>query len=167
MSLLRALLRLHPRPGGFGRSKLGKDKKGAVLVEFALAILPVFMIFFGTVQYCVCAYVNLVLRHGAFVAARCMAVVHPGMPDAGKPADCTDGVNALFGNDPNLKATVTLENAPNKMAETLDTTEVELKYECKVPLGNVIACGAARKKTFKATASFPNQGASYQKIWGY
>jgi hypothetical protein len=143
------------------------DQRGAVLVEFALAIMPVFIIFFGTVQYCVNAYINLILHHGAFVAARCMAVVHPGMPDAGKTADCTDGVNVLFPTKANLKATVTLQNSPGTTSEDLDTVKVELKYKCTIPLGNVVACGAKREADMKALASFPNQGSAYQKIWGY
>jgi Flp pilus assembly protein TadG len=146
-------------------ARLGKDQKGAVMVEFALAILPVLLIFFGTVQYCVCAYVNLIVHHGAFVAARCLAVVHPGMPDAGKKEDCTDGVNALFGTGSTLKATVTLQSPPATTSEHIDTTEVELKYKCTIPLGDVVACGKGREMTMKAIASFPNQGSSYQKVW--
>jgi Flp pilus assembly protein TadG len=153
---------IHRKPRA---ARLGKDEKGAVMVEFALAIVPVLIIFFGTVQYCVCAYVNLIVHHGAFVAARCMAVVHPGMPDAGKTEDCTTGVNSLFGTDSTLKATVTLQSPPAATAEQLDTTEVELKYKCTIPLGDVVACGRGKQMTMKAIASFPNQGSSYQKVW--
>jgi Flp pilus assembly protein TadG len=141
------------------------DQRGAVMVEFAIAILPVLMVFFGTVQWCACAYVNLIVHHGAFVAARCNAVVHPQMPDSGPADDCQNGVNALLKDATKEKATVTLESPPAATAETVQTTTVTLDYKCTVPLGNVVACGGSKAMKMTATASFPNQGSSYQKIW--
>jgi hypothetical protein len=134
------------------------------MVEFAIAILPVLIIFFGTVQWCACAYVNLIVHHGAFVASRCMAVVHPQMPDSGPETDCTDAVNTLLALSTKDKATVT-STAVAATSEQVAQTTVELNYTCTVPLGNVVACGAGRKLAMKAQASYPNQGSSYQKIW--
>jgi Flp pilus assembly protein TadG len=153
-----------PRLDGKGRKRIRGDQRGAVIVEFALAILPVLMIFFGTVQWCCCAYVNLILHHGAFVAARCNAVVHPGMPDAGKAEDCTTAVNTLLATSTKDKATVTLTGGA-ATSETVGVTEVKLTYKCTIPLGNVVACGPSREQKWTAKASFPNQGSAYQKIW--
>jgi Flp pilus assembly protein TadG len=146
-------------------SMVVKDDRGAVMVEFAIAVLPVLMIFFGTVQWAACAYVNLIVHHGAFIAARCNAVVHPQMPDSGPTDDCEKGVNLLLATSTTKKATVTLQVAPAKTAQTMTTTEVELDYPCTIPLGDVVACGKSKEMKMKATASFPNQGSAYQKIW--
>jgi Flp pilus assembly protein TadG len=142
-----------------------RDERGAVMVEVALAIMPVLIIFFGTVQWCACAYVNLIVHHGAFVGARCNAVVAPQMPDSGPTDDCQTGVNTLLATSTTAKATVTMLTAPSKTAETMVTTEVKLDYPCTIPLGNVVACGSSRSMKMKATASFPNQGSAYQNIW--
>jgi hypothetical protein len=156
----------------FGRKRLRMlseshgDERGAVLVEFAMAIVPVLAFFFGTIQFCAAAYVNLILHHGAFVAARCEAVVHPAMPDSGGAQDCTDAVNLLLSTSTKAKATVKPTLAA-KTAQTLDVVEVDLEYPCEVPLGNVVACGKGKKLHMIATASFPNQGSAYQPIWGY
>jgi hypothetical protein len=147
------------------RKGIGRDENGAVMVELAIAIMPILMIFFGTVQWCACAYMNLIIHHGAFVGARCNAVVHPQMPDSGGAEDCQTGVNTLYDTTKFGTATVTLVAAPGKTSETMMSTEVELDYKCTIPLGNVVACGASRQMHMKATASFPNQGSAYQNIW--
>jgi hypothetical protein len=143
---------------------LRRDQKGAVIVEFAMAIMPVFFIFFGTLQWCACAYVNLLVRHSAFVAARCEAVVHPQMPDSGPADDCKTGINMLLLTALPEKATIR-STLPTATSQQILTTQVELDFKCKVPLGDVLACGRSRQQHFTASASFPNQGSAYQKIW--
>jgi hypothetical protein len=150
------------------RRRFFHDKGGAAIVEFAMACMPVFCLFFGMMQWCIMAYVNLIVRHAAFVAVRCDAVVHPGMPDAGHENDCSEkAMDALFkhvhGYD-HQRLTVKFDN-PAATDQTLDTADVTFDYKCTIPLGNVIACGASRELKLKATASFPNQGSTYQKIW--
>jgi hypothetical protein len=148
-------------------SGLLADLRGAALVEFAIAILPILITFFGMFQWGVLAYVHLIVKHGAFIAARAEAVIHPNMPDSGTPDDVKKGVMMLFKHvalvkegDLDIEATL-----PPPMAQTPDTVTVTLNYKCGIPLGNVIACGGGRKYRFKESASFPNQGSYYQQVW--
>ncbi len=150
------------------RRQLWSDRGGAAIVEFAMASMPVFDLFFGMIQWSICAYIHLILKHAAFVAARCDAVVAPDMPDAGKESDCQKGaVEALFAHVHGVEkgeVKVHLSN-PSKYAQTADTVTLDLDYKCTIPLGDHVACkGRHMKMTEKA--SFPNQGSYYQKVWG-
>jgi hypothetical protein len=164
-------------PGSFKASRLVRprrgcdlleDRGGAAIVEFALACMPVFILFFGMVQWSIIAYVHLMVQHAAFVAVRCDAVVNPGMPDAGKESDCSKGAMELLfkhvsgiGHD-NLSVTF---DPAGSTQQRMDTAHVSLNYQCTIPLGNVVACGASRQMPLTADAKFPNQGSAYQNIW--
>jgi len=150
------------------------------MVEFALAILPVLMVFFGTVQWSINAYIHLIVKHAAFAIVRCEAVAHPGMTDSGdENADClatNPGGSSVIGklfahvtgvSSGDFEVTTSLANPTE---QKLDSVTVKLNYKCSVPLGNQLACGGAGGtpiQTFTATANFPNQGSKYQPIWGY
>ena len=151
-----------------------EDQRGAAMVEFAMAILPVLLVFFGTVQWSINAYLNLIVKHAAFSIVRCEAVVHPGMPDSGdENADClatTPGgasvIGKLFTHVTGVSAGdfVVDTNLAPATAQGLDTVTVTLNYKCSVPLGNQIACSSGLQQ-LKAVAKFPNQGSVYQPIW--
>jgi Flp pilus assembly protein TadG len=153
---------------------LRSDRRGAAMVEFAMAILPVLLVFFGTVQWSINAYLNLIVKHAAFGIVRCEAVAHPGMPDSGsEDTDClaTDPggasvIGKLFSHVAGVSAgDFTVDKTlADPAAQTLDSVTVTLNYRCSVPLGNTLACtGGTQKLT--ATAKFPNQGSKYQSIW--
>jgi Flp pilus assembly protein TadG len=153
---------------------LHEDQRGAAMVEFAMAILPVLLVFFGTVQWSINAYLNLIVKHAAFSIVRCEAVVHPGMPDSGdENADClatspggASVIGKLFSHVTGVSSgdfTVDTTLAP-VTAQGLDSVTVTLNYKCSVPLGNQIACTSGVQK-LTATAKFPNQGSVYQPIW--
>jgi hypothetical protein len=146
------------------------------MVEFAMAILPVLAVVFGMIQWSINAYLHLIVKHAAFGIVRCEAVAHPGMPDSGsEDTDClaTDPggpsvIGKLFSHVSGVQAgdfsvTKTLANPHD---QTLDSVTVTLNYTCTVPLGNQLACTSG-KQVLAATARFPNQGSSYQPIWGY
>ena len=165
---------------GFG---LAQDRDGAAMVEFAIAILPVLMMFFGTVQWSVNAYLHLIVKHAAYTIARCEAVEHPGMPDSGTDTvDClntdptsTSVIGTLFAHVSGVSSgdfDIRTTTLAGQYAQTPDTVQVTLNYKCSIPLGNVIACsssggGGAYTQPLVSTASFPNQGSAYQPIWGY
>lgn len=151
-----------------GARGLVADRSGAALVEFALAILPVLITFFGMFQWGMLAYIHLIVKHGAFIAARAEAVIHPHMPDAGQEDEVKKGVFMLFKHiggvtEDDLHLDVQLAGP---MDQTMDTVTVNLHYHCAVPLGDWVACGKGRRYHFVETASFPNQGSYYQKVWG-
>jgi Flp pilus assembly protein TadG len=153
---------------------LHEDQRGAAMVEFAMAILPVLLVFFGTVQWSINAYLNLIVKHAAFSIVRCEAVVHPGMPDSGdENADClatspggASVIGKLFSHVTGVSSgdfAIDTNLAP-ATAQTLESVTVTLNYKCSVPLGNQIACSSGVQK-LTATAKFPNQGSVYQPIW--
>jgi len=147
--------------------RLAPDGRGVVLAEFAIAIVPILLLFFCICQLSVLAYVHLMVKHAAFVGVRTEAVVHPRMPDAGSEDDVKAGVMMLLGAIPGVDANdVTIQTSlAGRYEQKLDTVTVVLQYRCSVPLADHIICTSG---TFplKASASFPNQGSSYQRIWG-
>jgi Flp pilus assembly protein TadG len=143
------------------------DKGGVVLAEFVIAVVPILMLFFGICQISVLAYIDLLVKHAAFVAARTEAVVHPQMGDSGSEADVKAGVMELLGAIPTVTAanvTVDTTTLAGQYEENIDTITVKLAYVCTVPLADHFVCPGGLF-LLKGTASFPNQGSSYQQIW--
>jgi Flp pilus assembly protein TadG len=151
----------------FGARRLVADRRGAAVVEFAIAILPVLITFFGMFQWGILAYVHLIVKHSAFVAARAEAVIHPQMPDSGPPTDVKKGVMELFKHVSLVKVSnvSVVSTGAGQYDQTMNNVTVTVDYECGVPLGNKIAC-TGKKYKFIETATFPNQGSSYQRVWG-
>ncbi len=148
------------------KRRLFSDRRGAAIPEFAMAITPILWLMFGMIQWCTIAYVHLILKHAAFVAARCEAVKFPDMPDSGKCG--TDSFKSLFASVNHVHADQLKFEATNpgqKTDQTMNSVTVSLDYECKVPLGNNIACGRKHRMPMSATATFPNQGSTYQTVW--
>jgi len=160
---------------------------GAAMVEFALAIMPVLILFFGMMQWSICAYVNLIVQHAAVVAARAEAVMRPGMPDnggaTGTGSDLEKAISPLFVHVAGFESFLGLGNMTVKVTtqarpcdQTMNVVQVTLYYPCTIPLGNKIACGGALSDVSSAfggpmlmkltsTASFPNQGSYYESVW--
>jgi TadE-like protein len=164
------------------RRRLFADRRGAAMVEFALAILPVLLTFFGFLQWAAIAYTHLILKHAAFVAARCEAVRNTGMTDAstvatssGQPPtdDCayTDNKGPyyyLFKDVPGAYGHLSLVTgttlATDPTTQLPDIVQVNLDYQCTIPLGNQMVCGGSHIQMAEQ-AKFPNQGAGYCKFW--
>jgi Flp pilus assembly protein TadG len=159
-----------------GAKKLVRDLRGAAVVEFAMAIFPVLCVFFGSMQWGMNAYIHLIVKHAAFSIARCEAVAHSGMPDAGSEADdclaTTPGgpsvIGKLFSHVSGVSAgDFTIDQTlASPSDQKLDSVTVTLNYKCGIPLGSTLACTGG-VQTLTATAKFPNQGSMYQPIWGY
>jgi Flp pilus assembly protein TadG len=140
-----------------------RNKKGAALVEFALTIPVINLIFFSLLQWSAVAYNHLLVQHAAFVAARAESVVHPGMVDSGTETDVLTAAQMLF---PSNAQAVTVESGnPDATSQSMNTTTVTYKYPCTVPLGSAVVCSGS-VFVLTASASFPNQGAASQKVWG-
>lgn len=143
---------------------LARDRHGAVLVEFVVALVPVLIVFFSIAQLSALGYTSLLVKHAAFVAARAEAVVHPGMSDSGSEGDVTAAANLVLARLP-VGAHVTSALAPAQ-SQDMNTTTVRVDVPCSVPLGNLIVCGGGTTHTMTAQASFPNQGSYVQTVWG-
>jgi hypothetical protein len=145
---------------------LVRNTRAVVIVEFVVAIVPIVVLFFSIAQLSVIAYVHLVVKHSAYVAARTEAVVHPQMPDSGQESDVKAAVMMLLTAIPGVAAgdvNVQTQTA-GQYEENIDTVTVTLTYRCTVPLANRFMC-ASGSFPIHASASFPNQGSSYQQIW--
>ncbi len=170
------------------RGLVSDDAGGAAIVEFAFAIMPILILFFGMIQWSILSYVNLIVHHAAYVAARAEAVMRPSMPDnggaTGTTSDLEKAIMPLFvhvtnvadlGGISNLSVTIPTQSK-NTCDQTMNEVQVDLKYPCFVPLGNAVVCGGATLfslgihlpfyyHTLTAKAKFPNQGSYYQKVW--
>jgi Flp pilus assembly protein TadG len=159
---------------------LAKDKKGAALAEFALALFPLLWMFFTLMQVGELFINHLVLHHAAVVAARCAVVYKqgtsaPNLPMAGDytttPADteCKNaaiaGVGKYFWFKSILGITVQMDFAggTDHIAQYGDvTTTVKGQYKCAVPLGRTLVCGSSHSKTFDFVLKLPHEGAMYK-----
>jgi len=151
---------------------LHKDKRGAVLVEFAIAFMPLMITFSAFVQLQQMATARIVVKHATIVGGRAAAVIsnkNKNTPDA-KDADNVDevkkGVMSALGPwkgkmsnvDVKIDDTSTCDDPYGMVSVT-----VTADYKCSVPFSNLFMCGAGKTHAFKPMiARFPHQGARYQ-----
>ncbi len=164
--------------GGRLARACGRDRSGAVYVEFLIAFLPVFLFFSGLFQLGMIEIADLVTQHAAVTAARAAVVV---LPD--DPAYYDTEVDEIGGErygDIRAAAVMTLQAIdpsprvdvcfPSSAGGThyLERVEphavvyaqVHYQYACRVPIGNLLVCGAGGAKTLVAESAMPNQGAN-------
>jgi Flp pilus assembly protein TadG len=153
--------------------ELRSDKRGAVLAEHVIAIVPILMTFFTFVQLSKVATARLVVKHSAIVGARAAAVIsnaNNNTPDAqanddGK-ADIRTAVQQAMGPW-YAKGGITNVNVDVNDQSNRDdyygwvTVKVTADYNCRVPMGR-LACGAAGVKKLEETYRMPHQGAIYK-----
>jgi Flp pilus assembly protein TadG len=160
-------------PGGGSVSpvkRLHTDKKGAVLVEFLVAVMPLMITFSSFVQVAQVATARIVVKHSAIVAARAAAVIsngHNNTPDQEKgdnQSEIESAVNAALGPWADTMDSVQVQvddkssgDDPYGMIQVTVTTQ----YHCSVPFGASIVCKAGGARTITQKASFPHQGACY------
>ena len=147
--------------------KFANDQRGAVLAEFALALMPMLLTFFGFVQFAQLATADLYVRHAAICAARAAAV----MQDANNPGEHSpqqSGSEAAAEQAMGKWARSGLLGVPSvsitgggTSGEFVSAT-VTVPVTCRVPLGKMLACGGSTK-SLSHTARFPAQGARYQE----
>lgn len=148
--------------------RLRGDQKGAVLVEFVIAIVPVMMTFFSFVQLSKIATARLVVKHSAIVGARAASVLsnqhenNPGASGDGK-SEISNSVKAALGP---WATTMLVDVTVNDQSSTSDPygwveVKVSATYRCNVPMGR-IACGLSGMKKLEETYKMPHQGATYK-----
>lgn len=146
---------------------LMRDKRGAVLVEFVIAITPVLMTFLSFVQLSKIATARLVLKHSAIVGARGAAVITNGnknTPDqkaGSNQADVEQGVRAALGPwSKSLTVTNVQITDSSSRGDPYNWVQVEVTatYNCRVPMGKLIC---ASLPPMKESFRMPHQGAIY------
>ena len=160
-----------------GARGLHKDRRGAVLVEFLIAFMPLMITFSSFVQVAQIATASLVTKHASIVAARAAAVIsngHNNTPDAKKgdnKQEITDAVTAALGpwsHTMTTTPTVTI-NDQSSGTDVYGMVEVTVtaQYKCSVPFGSMLVCGlGGGTHTIIRKAAFPHQGGCYTDLGG-
>jgi Flp pilus assembly protein TadG len=152
------------------------DKRGAVLVEFLVAFMPLMITFSSFVQLSQIATASLVTNHATIVAGRAAAVIsneHNNTPDAkkGKNQDQIEAaVQAGLGPWAQTMEDVKVEIEDKSSKEDnfgMVKVTVTARYKCSVPFGGMLVCGAnGGVHEIVKTAAFPHQGACYEDLEG-
>jgi Flp pilus assembly protein TadG len=151
-----------------------KDDRGAVYIEFIVAIVPMLVLFWGLLQVNGLLLADLVVRNAAMNAVRAAIVCdsdehtsgESGAQDCAKRAaqDTTGAVKSIQSGSVSvqIQGASSTGNAPV-------TATVSATYQCQVPLVAGLACGlfgglgaATATATFQRSATLPNQGHYYQ-----
>ncbi len=144
--------------------------RGAVLVEFVIAIVPMMITFFGFTQVAKIYTANLAVRHGAIAAARAAIVI----------SDENDNNPGNNGSKQEIKQAAALAMLPwiedrslTDVRVTIDdrssrrdvygpvTAKVRAIYHCRVPLAGKLICPASVRMV-SGEATMPHQGARYK-----
>lgn len=149
--------------------RLRRGRRGAVLAEFCIAIVPVLTTFFAFVQLSRMAAAKLVLKHGAIVGARAAAVIwneHDNNPKAEGGQEAIDAaVNAAMapwmakGAFTGVSAKVTDTSSKEDPYGWVEV-KVTANFVCNIPMGFAV-CGGATK-SLSDTYRMPHQGANYK-----
>jgi Flp pilus assembly protein TadG len=156
---------------------LHADRRGAVLVEFMVALLPLLTTFFVSLQVMQLATARLMVKHANILGARAAAVF---ANTAGVTPDQPVGVNqdkiemAVMGSLGPYANAITVKVTVDDKATCSDpygpvTVKVEGTVRCFVPLGQIICksrapFGGAQRAAvvFKDSVTMPHQGARYK-----
>lgn len=150
---------------------LHSDKRGAALVEFLVALMPLMITFSSFVQLQQMATARLVLKHSTVVGARAASVISnknkntPEQKQGDNQAAIEEAVKKALGPwTQTMTTTVTVQddsscNDPYGMV----TVRVQAQYKCQVPFGGRIVCGLGGQHNFtNIKYAMPHEGARYK-----
>lgn len=155
---------------------LRSDERGAALVEFLVALMPLMITFFSFVQLAQITTARLIVKHATIVGARAAAVisnVNHNTPDQqGDGAeDIREAVRQGLGRWKHnmARVDVTVDDQSSCSGQNgqygLVTVDVKADYKCSVPFGRSLICKGSRHNIgFKI--GFPHQGARYKEGGG-
>lgn len=158
------------------RRGLHQDRRGAVLVEFLVAFMPLMITFSSFVQLAQITTARLVTKHSTIVAARAAAVISnekKNTPDA-KPGKNQDQIEAavhmaLGPWDQTMNGVKVEINDQSSADDNFGMVQVTVtaRYRCSVPFGGFLVCGRnGGVHEIVQKAAFPHQGACYADLEG-
>jgi Flp pilus assembly protein TadG len=164
-----------PEPKKNKTRSFRRGTRGAVLVEFIFAFMPLMILYLCMAELVHYFTIREVVMHAANAGARACAVVgedgqfQPGGKDYNGPAsDYKEAVKwalkpwestQIFQLDQNaLKCDI---GASATDPYGADTVTVKGTYTCIVPIAKVVICNGGTK-TMEVKSSFPHQGAKYK-----
>ncbi|MET0340490.1 MAG: hypothetical protein ABW252_05780 [Polyangiales bacterium] len=150
---------------------LAADERGAAMVEYLIAFLPVMMLFASIWQVADAYAAHLIVQRAASAAGRAASVVLPDDPFfyGGAPVDVYEGVRrAQIERAAHLVlvASSKIAAAPEVRIEgTFSgngpiTATVDARYRC-YPGWGVLVCGVDGLLPLTASARYPYHGARY------
>lgn len=145
--------------------------RGAVLAEFVITVVPLLLMTFVWLQLAWLYTANLLVKRSANACVRAAIVIdntegiNPGKQ--GVDADIERAAEIAANPEPGHKTFTHVECSWHSEADETDpfnvvTATVTAEYECGVPLGKRILCGADGMKTLTKTSKMPMQGARYE-----
>jgi hypothetical protein len=149
------------------KQNLLNDKRGAVLAEFVVALVPLLTVFFVFVQISAIAAARIRFKHAAVIGARAASVFsnkNDNCPECqgDGSGEVNAAVRAALGSQArSINASATVTDRSNRSDPYgLVTVTVTGQYQCGVPLGKIICNGGS--VTFTERKSMPHQGALYR-----
>lgn len=147
-----------------------REQRGAVLAEFAIAIVPMLIAFFSFWQVSMLITAKMLTRHAAIVGARAAAVITGGgdtnPTEKGEEQGTEDDVSkavkealGVWGDKGILSSSTEVEDSGGPNGRV--TVRVTALYTCTTPLGRNWVCPGG-VKPLTEEASMPKQGASYK-----
>lgn len=158
------------------KPSLRTDERGAVLVEFLVALMPLMITFSSFVQLSQIATARVVVKHATIVGARAAAVISnanhntPDQKSGDNLGEIRNGVWAALGPWSKTMRGVDVEVQDQSSCDDpygLVTVTVNARYKCSVPFGGQLLCGThggMHDISFKV--GFPHEGARYKEGGG-
>ena len=155
------------------QDSLKDDERGAVMVEFLIAFLPIFFSFWCILQSAGLYSAKLVVMHSAYLGARGAGVVLADDPKnyggedqfaaKGKRNDAIKKavMRGLIANG-SLQTTTADIKVSGTGRRGIATVEVSVRYRCGLPVADKVVCGLGGSKVLKSKASFAIHGADYK-----
>lgn len=152
---------------------LRKDERGAVMVEFLVALMPLMITFSTSVQLTQIAAANLVVKHAAVVGARGAAVNSNGNQNTPEVTGDNHELveqTVLYALGPWIRTMEKVDVQIDDRSSCDDpygmvSVSVSAQYRCSVPFGGRLVCGSG-KHSIQQAMSFPHQGARYADSGG-
>jgi hypothetical protein len=143
-----------------------RARRGAVLAEFVIAIVPILAMTFVFTQLGKLYTTRLVLQHAAACAVRASVVIRdqgitPGA--TGNEREVAEAANRALGPwadtfDGTVSTSIT-SAATRQDPHGMDSVTLRGTVRCRIPLGRLVCPGG--RKTLTVTAELPHQGARY------
>lgn len=164
-----------PRPSSSPNSFHG-DRRGAVLVEFIIACMPLLITFFAFVQLAQITTARIVVKHATLVGARAAAVISnvngttPDQNPWGTDYEVGSAVKRAMGpwrdTMQNIDVSIDDKSSCDDVYGPVTVTVVA-EYQCSVPFGGFIVCGVdGGIHTITQKFTFPHQGGRYADLGG-
>ncbi len=151
------------------RGRRARSERGAVLAEFAIAVVPLLATFFAFFQVTKLQTAKLVLAHASVVGVRTAIVTsnakgnNPGvpadnrMPERAVLATLDPWIAAKSFSDVDIEVE---DDSSHKDPSGPVTVTVRASVTCAVPMMGRVICKGPQKR-LAASATMPHQGARY------